>query len=86
MSWNIVKNVGKFMNLTNNQENDRTPNAGLYRTEKFGKKCSGILLAGTATSIFVPLVIKGLFELFTTPPQQVNNKAVKPYRREIPKR
>lgn len=85
MSWNIVKNVGKFINLTN-QADDRTPNAGLYRTEKFGKKCSGYLLAGTAISIFVPLISKGLVELFTTPPQHVNNKSVEPYRRHVPKR
>lgn len=84
MSWNVAKTVGKFLNLTS-QSDDRTPNAGLHRTEKFGKKCGGYVLAAGAVVIFTPLILKGIVELYTKPPQNLKTKT-EPYRRQVPKR
>lgn len=84
---NLLKGIGfgKFMSQAS-QADDRTPCAGLHRVEKFCKKCGSYFLAASGTAIATAVISKALVELFTTPPQRVNNKSVSPYRREVPKR
>ena len=83
----LLKNIGlgKFMSQAS-QADDRTPCSGLHRTEKFGKKCGSYFLSASGTAIASVVIAKALVELFTSPPQHVNNRSVSPYRREVPRR
>lgn len=85
MNWNILKDVGKVMNLTS-QYDSRTPNAGLYRSVKFGKKCGGYGLSCASVMVLGTIIIVGAVELFTKPPHTLKTRSDDPYRRSIPKR